>query len=327
MMLTSAVQAERHRRRHGTPGPAGRYVWLLATLTATIVALNASTLVEAALRFTLPLAAAGLWWISITAERDDEPEEVTARRAALAARRAATWAITPQTLLVAAGIMRPCVESITDAERQRRIRQMVIAADRLHTAPAGSRRARRSTARLHRHARLASARDIAEVRARVDRATRITDLVLPGNRPAPAASTVSTSTPATATPDTVTATTSANVSRTVSPRGADPADGVKVPATAWRTAQWINTWIRMCRDGDLVHGPITDNHHARSTYGASARHLNNIRRAAVTGALRDRARQLRVPLPPGYVDDPAGDRRNGKAAAKPLPAKPTGAGA
>jgi hypothetical protein len=110
MMLTSALQAEQHRRRRGTPGPAGRYVWVLAFITASIVALNAATLVEAALRFTLPLAAAGLWWVSITAERDDEPAEVRARRRAEAARHEATWAITPRTVLVALGVMRPGAE-------------------------------------------------------------------------------------------------------------------------------------------------------------------------------------------------------------------------
>jgi hypothetical protein len=48
---------------------------VLASTTATVVALNAETLVEALLRFTLPLAAAGLWWVGITAERDDDPDE------------------------------------------------------------------------------------------------------------------------------------------------------------------------------------------------------------------------------------------------------------
>lgn len=54
MMLTSALQAERHRKHHPSPGPAGRYVWVLASVTASIVALNANTPVEAMLRLSLP---------------------------------------------------------------------------------------------------------------------------------------------------------------------------------------------------------------------------------------------------------------------------------
>jgi hypothetical protein len=128
MMLTCALQAERHRKRHPSPGPAGRYVWVLASITATVVALNAETLVEALLRFTLPLAAAGLWWVGITAERDDDPGEVKQLRAAERARREAIWAISWRRLLVAVGVMRPGAQTLTEAERERRIRQMVTAA-------------------------------------------------------------------------------------------------------------------------------------------------------------------------------------------------------
>jgi hypothetical protein len=293
MMLTSALQAEQHRRRRGTPGSAGRYVWVLAFITATIVALNAATMVEAALRFTLPLAAAGLWWVSITAERDDEPAEVRARRQAEAAHREATWAITPRTILVALGLMRPGAQSMTDAERKRRIRLMVVAADRLYAARPGTWRARRATARLRRLARLASASDVNEVRARVERTTRITELIMPAGTAAAA-------------PD--------SQSSVVEPDDEQPA-GVKVPGTAWRVSQWIDTWVAMCADGALVFGPINDDQYARASYGVSAKHLNNVRRAAVCGALRRRAHELGVPLPATYVDDPAISRVNGKVPA------------
>jgi hypothetical protein len=74
-----------------------------------------------------------------------------------------------------------------------------------------------------------------------------------------------------------------------------------VPGTAWRVRQSIDTWVAMCADGTLVLGPINDDQHARTTYGVSAKHLNNVRRAAVTGALRRCAGQLGVPLPVTYV--------------------------
>ena len=86
----------------------------------------------------------------------------------------------------------------------------------------------------------------------------------------------------------------------------------KVPSTAWRLRKWIDLWVQMCADHDLALGPINDDQHARTTYGASARHLDNIRKAAVSGAMRNRARELGVPLPKQYVDDPA-RRLNGRA--------------
>lgn len=184
MMISCALQAERHRKRHPSPGPAGRYVWVLACITATVVALNASSLVEALLRFTLPLAAAGLWWVGVTAEREDDPDKVKQLREAEQARREAVWAVSWRRLLVAVGVMRPGTQTLTGAERERRIRQMVTAADKLQSARPGSWRAERALRRLRRLARLASANDIATVRARVARTARIAELVMPTTDPA-----------------------------------------------------------------------------------------------------------------------------------------------
>jgi hypothetical protein len=82
------------------------------------------------------------------------------------------------------------------------------------------------------------------------------------------------------------------------PSGQTPPATVKVPGTAWRLQRWIDTWVAMCSERELVLGPITDDQHARATYGASARHLDNIRKAAVSGAIRQRALDLDVALPP-----------------------------
>lgn len=179
MMVSSAMQAERHRRRHGTPGPAGQYVWVLASLTALVVALNAATLVEAVLRFALPLAAAGLWWVGVTAERDSDDDEVRRRRAEAQARREAEWAITPTVVLVWLKFKRAGVVDVTAGEKERRIRKMVKAADRYATAGPDSRAGRRAGVKLRKLARLAAATDVAEVAARVARTTGIVDLVLP----------------------------------------------------------------------------------------------------------------------------------------------------
>ncbi len=90
----------------------------------------------------------------------------------------------------------------------------------------------------------------------------------------------------------------------------------KVPATAATLAQWANTWVRMCADGDLVLGPLNDDKHARAQYQVSAKQLRNIRNAATSGALRRRADELGVALPAGYVDRPAPSRVNGRALAE-----------
>jgi hypothetical protein len=183
MMLSAALQAEEHRRRHGAPGAAGRYVWVLALLTATVVALNASTGVEAVLRFAVPLAVAGLWWVSVTAERDSDTNEVRQRREQAAAAREATWTVTPSTVLVRLGLRRPGAQTTTEAERAYRRRRMVVHADRL--AAAGSKPAARWSAyRLRRLARQATAEDVAVVREQVHRAAGIVATVL---APAPPA--------------------------------------------------------------------------------------------------------------------------------------------
>ena len=130
---------------------------------------------------------------------------------------------------------------------------MVIADDRLRAARPGSWRARRATSRLRRLARLASAGDVNEVRARVERTTHITELVLPAG--------------------TTTSTAAAPQAPETEP-GGEPPVGVKVPGTAWRVSQWIDTWVAMCADGKLVFGPINDDQHARTPAGrAPAGHL------------------------------------------------------
>jgi hypothetical protein len=183
MMITAALQAERHRRHHPSPGPAGRYVWVLATITASVVALNSATVVESVFRFTLPLAAAGLWWVGITAKREDDPPEVRAAREQLATDREARWAISWHRILVSLGVMRPGRQTLTDAERERRFRQMLAAASRIRRSRPGSWNARRGERRLNQLTLLASANDIARVKSRVARAFRIADEIRSGDDP------------------------------------------------------------------------------------------------------------------------------------------------
>src|SRR5690554_6135002 len=75
MLLNAGYEAEQHRRRYGTPGPHGRYVWVIALTTGTVASLGDPTMVGSVARFVLPLVAAGLWWTTLTAPRPtDTPE-------------------------------------------------------------------------------------------------------------------------------------------------------------------------------------------------------------------------------------------------------------
>jgi hypothetical protein len=75
-------------------------------------------------------------------------------------------------------------------------------------------------------------------------------------------------------------------------RSSDP----RVPTTAVAVAQWVQTWMQMCADGDLVSGPLIDEERARTVYNPSCQKLHNIRSAVVSGALALRAAELEVEL-------------------------------
>ena len=110
-------------------------------------------------------------------------------------------------------------------------------------------------------------------------------------------------------------------SRTVSVRPARLAARVeraevRVPTTAATVRQWATLWVAMCADAVLVSGSLTDDEDALARFGVRARQLRNIRFAASTGALRRRAAELDVELPPNYVDIPM---RAPPAAAEPQP--------
>lgn len=80
--------------------------------------------------------------------------------------------------------------------------------------------------------------------------------------------------------------------------------GMRVPTTAATITEWAALWVRMCSEGEAALGPL-NNEDARARYGLTAKQLRNVRHAAISGALRQRAITLGVELPPGYVDSPA----------------------
>ena len=84
------------------------------------------------------------------------------------------------------------------------------------------------------------------------------------------------------------------------------ADGgdVRVPTTASTVLAWVESWVRMSEDEELLSGPLTDDELARSRYGSSARQLRRLRKAVLSGALRQQAERLGVTLPPAFIDAP-----------------------
>jgi hypothetical protein len=86
--------------------------------------------------------------------------------------------------------------------------------------------------------------------------------------------------------------------------------GVRVPSKAVTVAEWVSLWVRMCADGEVVQGALNEDD-ARARYGLTAKQLRNVRRAATSGVLRQKATMLGVTLPPGYLDGPADGQVNG----------------
>jgi hypothetical protein len=250
MLLNAGYEAEQHRRRYGTPGPHARYVWVIALTTGTIASLGDPTMVGSVARFVLPLVAAGLWWTTLTAPRESDTPGMIEARERRNRGRSTSWAITPRTVLVAAGIMRPGDEqSMSEAERERRIRRMVVLADRLHSAPVDGRVHRRASARLRRLARLATAEDVAEVRDRVARAVSVVTEVVPAAQPTDSQpARPSTRQRETGTPQAGQPVTPAGVTQHTSPHGASGPDTRpgRIDARA--------TWLASLRHGTPLSG-------------------------------------------------------------------------
>jgi len=177
MLVSSAMRATEHRTRTGVPGASGTLVWVLAGVFGAVVALAADTPVEFVLRIALPLAAVSLWWTGLVAERASDTEAMRAERARRAEARAATWAVTPRTLLVRWGLMQPGKSTTTEAQREHQIRRMVELADRA-TTTTGRGRAR-AVRRLRALTRTADEAMVAEVASRVRRSARAEHLMVP----------------------------------------------------------------------------------------------------------------------------------------------------
>jgi len=91
---------------------------------------------------------------------------------------------------------------------------------------------------------------------------------------------------------------------------ASRAIGVRVPSTAATVLEWASLWVKMCSGPESGLGPLKEDD-VRARYGLTAKQLRNVRHAATSGALRQRATVLGVELPPSYVDNPPAGRVDG----------------
>ncbi|MEQ7008494.1 hypothetical protein ABN028_20170 [Actinopolymorpha sp. B17G11] len=174
LMVSAALQARRHYERTterdtdgrlirpGHPGPHGRAVWVIAAVAGGIVALNSKSAVEVPLRLALPLAAAYMWQLALTADGTTRP--------------AGAWRWTPRRLLVRLGAIDPTEADLTTADRERRTTTMTVTARRVHS---GARPAGWHLMRLQRLAANADPAMVAEVARRVRQAHRVRELTDP----------------------------------------------------------------------------------------------------------------------------------------------------
>jgi hypothetical protein len=145
----------------GDPGKHGRAVWIIAAAMAVIVGFASANPAEFALRASIPLGVALLWWNTLTADGTDKP--------------ASKFAWTPTRLLERAGALVPDVnDDLAAMARERRIRALVNVGQRVDSQvwPVGF-----HLWRLTRLARTADAAMVTEARNRLDRAIKIAALL------------------------------------------------------------------------------------------------------------------------------------------------------
>lgn len=227
-MLASMVRAHRHFHRvnpvTGEPnrnlGKHGRFVWVIALTLGFVVSLNSSNVVEYAVRLSMPVLAAGMWWMGYA----DDVTRTTGQ--------ATTWRWHPRRIAIALGIIEPGDGDLATVHRERHIRRMTALAHKLHTGSA--RFASRRAARLARLALAADADMVTEVSARVHRAHSVVTLTDPAvssavttnRKPRPPRTGATVATGTTSGDDT--ATTPPNASRGNGRHGAGASTAVRV---------------------------------------------------------------------------------------------------
>jgi len=146
-------------RRHMT------FVWIVAGASGVIASTASDSVTEVALRLATPPLAAGIWYMSLYADR------------APAERQESQWIWTPQRIGVHLGLLKPgSADNLNDVFRVRRVARMVRVAGQLDTA--GPRRKARLARKLTRLAQSADAQMLAQARAGFLRGATAQDTIL-----------------------------------------------------------------------------------------------------------------------------------------------------
>jgi hypothetical protein len=149
-------------RRHMT------FVWLIAAASGAITTLNAENVVEFGLRLVAPIVAAGLWWMSVTADLAKPADAIT-------------WKITPRRLLVRFGLAEAGEADLVQVNRERAIRDLARVGLAVRQGGQSPRRLRK----LRRLALVADAPMVDEAVARVDRCDAVVTRMTRTPKPEP----------------------------------------------------------------------------------------------------------------------------------------------
>jgi hypothetical protein len=166
-MLSAMLRANRFRTDHERRARPVRFVWSLAVIGGTVVAL-AEGWHQAPLRFVVPLLVAWNWHLDLTG--DDDPEK----------RQPTSWRWTPRRLLLALGALEPTKRDAVTIDRERLTARMTMLSFRLIHGDS------RISDLLHRKVRLAKLKlsaDDAMIADMYDRLARADGALKP---PAPA---------------------------------------------------------------------------------------------------------------------------------------------
>ncbi|MEV0151484.1 MULTISPECIES: hypothetical protein [unclassified Nonomuraea] len=139
-MVTSAVRARRNMRENHKAGIDGLAVWALTGLSAVLSAMDSHSFPEAVFRLAAPIVAAWLWERGMAIERQR-----------LTGRTRINWRLTPERMLVRAGLAESSDRTATEVDTHRRLTRVALAAKKaraLREAGASDRKQARSLAKL-----------------------------------------------------------------------------------------------------------------------------------------------------------------------------------
>lgn len=93
----------------------------------------------------------------------------------------------------------------------------------------------------------------------------------------------------------------------------------KVQTTAVTVAQWLQVWMRMCADGDLILGPLTDEQRTREVYDFSGGQFARYPQCRVVGLARATGKRSWCRTPGRFRRDGVTAQTTGTGGQLPVP--------